>query len=500
MSAARILVVEDEVIISMEIQARIKALGYDVVGTADTMEKAIDQAKIKLPDLCLMDIMLKGNGTGIDAAKVIYGEMNIPIIFMTAYSDDDTLQKAKTVSPFGYILKPIDKNAMRIAIEIALYKHSMDLKLIASEKKFSQLFQHTNLGVFISSEDGKINDANPAFYKLLKIDKIDSLNGEYVYNCIDNYETEFNDLIASAKNNNDVAKSIFKITKANGDIKFIDVSLNLVRHEVENTILVEGFVDDITERVKHEDFLLKAKDDAEKMARMKDEFLAGMSHEIRTPVNTILSYISLLTEECRSKINKEIEQIINSINSGGIRLIRTIDMILNMADLNAGSFKPIQDDLDILRDVLDPLIKEFNEPAKNKNLELKLINKAENIIIISDIYSVTQIFANLIDNAIKYTTEGEVNVIIENPTADLLSVKVVDTGRGISSEYLPNLFSAFSQEETGYRRRFEGSGLGMSLVKRYCDIVNAEIEVKSEKNEGTVFTIIFNLSKTMEPK
>jgi PAS domain S-box-containing protein len=492
MSAARILVVEDEVIISMEIQERVKDLGYEVVGTADTMDKAIEQAKTKMPDLCLMDIMLKGTGTGIDAAKIIYGDMNIPIIFMTAYSDEDTLQKAKTVSPFGYILKPIDKNSMRIAIEIALYKHCMDVKLITSDRKFSELFKHTNLGVFISDADGKISDANPALYNLLKVDD-DSLNEMYIYNCFENSESEFNDLLESAQINNDVAKTVFNII-TDGELTYINVSVHLVKDKNGNVLMVEGFLEDITDSVMHEKFLLKAKDDAEKAGRMKDEFLASMSHEIRTPVNTILSYVSLLTEEFRTSMNSELDQIFKSINAGGIRLIRTIDMILNMADLNAGSFELITRDVNIVSDVISPLFLEFKPQVKNKNLELNIINNSNNSHIKSDVYSVTQIFANLIDNSIKYTSAGKIDIIIENPTSDSLSVKVSDTGKGISEEFLPNLFSAFSQEETGYRRRFDGSGLGLALVKRYCDIVSAEIDVQSKKNEGTTFNIIFKLA------
>jgi PAS domain S-box-containing protein len=493
-SLNKILVVEDEVIISMEIQERVKALGYEVVGTADTMDKAIEQARTKKPDLCLMDIMLKGTGTGIDAAKVIYDELNIPIIFMTAYSDDATLEKAKVVSPYGYILKPLDKNAMRIAIEIALYKHSMELKLIVSERKFSELFKQTNLAVFISDSKGKIKDANPALYKMLKVDDIDSINGNAIYSYFENKEVGFNDLINAAKNKNEVAKSVVNITTSSGELRYANAIINLVSDKTGNIILVEGFLDDITERVAHEKFLVKAKEDAEKMESMKDDFLAGMSHEIRTPVNTILSYISLLSEEFDANMNAELELILSSINNGGKRLIRTIDMILNTADLNAGSFEPLKSELDILSNVMNPLFNEFKEQARKKNLEFNIINNATNVIISSDLYSVSQIFSNLIDNSLKYTNTGKIDIILENPSDNLLSVKVVDTGKGIAEDFLPTLFSAFTQEESGYKRRFDGTGLGMSLVKRYCELIGAEIKVKSKKNEGTTFDVIFKLN------
>jgi CheY-like chemotaxis protein len=123
---SRILVVEDEAIVSADIQDRLHALGYEVAGTADTGAGAIAQAALLRPDLILMDIMLKGDMTGTEAAGRIRSQLQLPIIYLTANSNDDTFIKARDTGPFGFILKPFEEATLKVNIEIALYKHRLD--------------------------------------------------------------------------------------------------------------------------------------------------------------------------------------------------------------------------------------------------------------------------------------------------------------------------------------------------------------------------------------
>lgn len=129
MSTARILVVEDESIVSRDIQNTLKKLGYEIAGSATNYEKAIELANSENPDLILMDIMLKGDKSGVEAAETINETLNIPIIFLTAYADESTLSRAKTTLPFGYILKPFKEIDLRSGIEMAIYKHAKEKEI-----------------------------------------------------------------------------------------------------------------------------------------------------------------------------------------------------------------------------------------------------------------------------------------------------------------------------------------------------------------------------------
>jgi DNA-binding LytR/AlgR family response regulator len=126
MAGTSVLVVEDEKIVSKDIQMSLKKLGYNVVGSADTGEKAIEEALSKQPDIVLMDIMLKGEMNGIQAATKIKEETNIPVVYLTAYADESTLAQAKVTEPHGYILKPFKEVDIHTTIEMAIYKHAKE--------------------------------------------------------------------------------------------------------------------------------------------------------------------------------------------------------------------------------------------------------------------------------------------------------------------------------------------------------------------------------------
>jgi len=255
-----------------------------------------------------------------------------------------------------------------------------------------------------------------------------------------------------------------------------------------------AIVRNVTEKAIAEQEIIKAKEEAEKSDRLKSEFLAHMSHEIRTPVNTIMNFTSLMEEELQNKLSDDLADGFRVIRDGGFRLIRTIDLILNMSQIQTGTYSPFYKKIDINGEVLRSIIQEFHYRAKRKGLELTYTVEALNTSIYGDDYTIGQIFANLIDNALKYTNNGKIDVLLKNDGTSVI-VEVADTGIGISSEYLPKLFSPFTQEEMGYTRRFDGTGLGLALVRNYVDINKAEISVESEKDKGTKFIVKFPLTE-----
>ncbi len=250
---------------------------------------------------------------------------------------------------------------------------------------------------------------------------------------------------------------------------------------------------DVTEQRNIEKELIISREKAVAANRLKSEFLAQVSHEIRTPINVILSFTSLLKEELSEIVDQDLVSSFYSINNAGKRIIRTIDLILNMSEIQSGSYDYNEKLINVFEDVILNIYLEYKYAAKDKGLELNVINETESSVILGDTYTVFQIFQNLVDNAIKYTNEGKVDILLQQ-SQDKLIIKVIDTGVGISEEYLPQLFSAFSQEEKGYTRRFEGNGLGLALVKKYCELNNAEIEVTSSKNYGSTFSVSFEIA------
>ncbi len=165
MSKGKILVVEDERLVAEDIKDTLEDIGYSVVGIVDTGEKALEKAEESRPDLVLMDIVLKEEMDGVKAAEEIKNELDIPVIYLTAYSDDEKLKRAKVTQPFGYIIKPFRRRELHSNIEMALYKHEMEKKIRKKEKKYRAIFENTGTAMVIIEKDKTISLANEEFTK-----------------------------------------------------------------------------------------------------------------------------------------------------------------------------------------------------------------------------------------------------------------------------------------------------------------------------------------------
>jgi len=159
-NAYKIMIVEDEAVIALRLQQRLTEMGYDVAGVAYSGEEAAEKARSLRPDLILMDIMIPGKLDGIKVAEMVKSELDIPVIFLTAFSEDKIIERAKKAEPFGYILKPFQDREVKAAIEVAFYKKEMENALKESEKKFRTLAENANDGILIASGNGEHVYAN----------------------------------------------------------------------------------------------------------------------------------------------------------------------------------------------------------------------------------------------------------------------------------------------------------------------------------------------------
>lgn len=183
----KILIIDDETIVALDIKNTLEKYGYSVIGIASNAMEAIDSAKTSKPNLILMDIMLKGSKDGIEVSSEINKFADIPIIFLTAYSDDHTLERAKKVEPYGYLIKPFDNRELFTTIEMALYKHSMELSVRESEESLSITLNSIGDAVISTDENGLVVRMNPAAEKLTgwKFDETKGLPLEKIFHLID---------------------------------------------------------------------------------------------------------------------------------------------------------------------------------------------------------------------------------------------------------------------------------------------------------------------------
>lgn len=249
--APRILIVEDENIVAKDLENRLKSLGYGVVGLTSSGEGAIEETKKLRPDLVLMDIRLKGRVDGIGAAKKIYDDFSTPVVYLTAYADEETLKRAKATAPYGYILKPFEDKELRANIETALYKHGIERKLKESEERYRDLFENANDLIQIIDEKGKFIDVNKKWLEVLdyvkeevkKLSFWDILRRDQVPKCKALFQR-----VCSGETLSET-ETVF-VSKKGKEI-FVEGTTN-VQFKNEKFIACRGIFRDITERKKAE--------------------------------------------------------------------------------------------------------------------------------------------------------------------------------------------------------------------------------------------------------
>jgi len=231
-----------------------------------------------------------------------------------------------------------------------------------------------------------------------------------------------------------------------------------------------------------------AKEIAEKSNRLKTEFLAQISHEIRTPLTAIMSYIGLLEYDLHDKLDFEMKDSFNVISSSSERIIRTIELILNMSELQLGAYELLRTDVNLLLSI-DEVLSLYNKKISDKGLILVKDLDEQLPEAHLDKYSFIQIISNILDNAYKFTQSGEIR-ISAGKVNDKIMISIQDSGIGIEPEYLGRIFEAFTQEEQGYTRKYDGNGLGLALTKKYCELNGIEISITSKKGAGTTVKLL----------
>ncbi len=230
---------------------------------------------------------------------------------------------------------------------------------------------------------------------------------------------------------------------------------------------------------------------SDKSADLINDFLSRISHEIRTPVNALQQAAKQLEHDLSFFNNRDISRLTTIMVEDSERLGRTIDLLVNTSLVRTGNYKAKMEKFDLFHEVLARIVSDYKPKAEAKGLRFIINSTTLNCDVRADRYSVTQIFSNIIDNAINYTEKGVIEIDIHRNSDLSLSISVIDTGIGMESSFLEEIFVPFSQESNGYSRTYDGMGLGIPLVKGFCDLNNIELTINSQKDAGTVVSLRF---------
>ncbi|MBD3181551.1 response regulator [Candidatus Poribacteria bacterium] len=482
MSKARILVVEDESIVAMDIRRMLKKIGYDVPAIVSTGEKAIEKAKQTSPNLVMMDIMLKGEMDGIQAATQIRNRFHIPVIYLTAYADESTLQRAKITEPHGYLLKPFQEIELKTTIEMALYKHEMEKKLKENEQWLFTTLKSIGDAVIATDQNCQIKFMNPVAQKLTGWSQEEAI-GKPLKDVFDIANEETGEPVEDPaakvvrdKKTVGLANHTILLSKDGRNIP-IDDSAAPITDEKGDLLGVVLVFRDITERRKAEEEIQKIQ---------KLEAVGNLAGSIAHDFNNFL--LSIIGNISTAKISNDPKDITQKLLDSEKALIHAKSLTNQLMTFSDGG-EPIKKIMNIGK-----ILREFTAFALTKSKAEQEFSIPDELWAVNiDEGQIARVLSNLAINADQAMPDGgTIKVSAENITLDAndkpslkpgnyVKISVRDQGHGIPKEYIDRIFEPY------FTTKQKGNGLGLASSYYILQKHNGYIEVESEIGVGSTF-------------
>jgi PAS domain S-box-containing protein len=492
----RVLIVEDSPDDAELLLRELRRGGYDPthlrVDTREAMRAALGE---QTWDLIISDYSMP-HFDGFAALKLLQEKaLDVPFVIVSGTIGEKLAVAAMKAGAHDYLMKgdlarlvPAVQRELREAAG-RRERRRADEALRESEERYRRLVEFAPDAITVHSE-GKFLYVNPAGVRLMGAVAPEELIGRPALDLV------HPDFLESAKDRSrriEEKDSLLETIEEKFirlDGRVIDVEVTAIPTTYGGKRAVQVVVRDITERKRAEDRLREALRRAEESDRLKSAFLANISHEIRTPLNVITGFSSLIGEHLAERGDDSQRDVLEMIDRASKRLINTVHQVLDFSKIMTGSFtvKPVP-----LRiwPVIEREVVEFRAPAAEKGISLSCTTEDPNATVVFDEYCLAHAVRILVDNAVKFTKQGEISTRLCRRAEAALSFEVRDTGVGIDSDYLSHLFQPFTQEEPGHTRQFEGTGIGLALARKYLELNGARLAVQSEKAKGSVFTIHF---------
>ena len=376
------------------------------------------------------------------------------------------------------------------AIQVILRDISEKKRADEQLRKLSQAVEQSPAAIMITDLNGRIEYVNPKFKEVTGYapEEVIGRNTKALNSgkhSLDYYK-ELWDAITSGNE----WRGEFHNKKKSGELYWEFASISPIKNEMGETTHFLAVKEDITERKRNQEELIRSKQVAEEASKLKSSLLANMSHELRTPLNGILGFSQLLRDEISDGDHLD---MLEKIMQSGKRLMNTLNSVLTITELENNNYLISKSEIDLAISCKE-LKTLYIKQALNKNLEFKLDIKDDTLSIITDESLLTKIISSIIENAIKYTQHGEIKIeltrSIESDGEKYAVINVIDTGIGIREEDQVIIFGEFKQLSEGSRRDFEGLGLGLTLANKMVKLIGGSISVQSEFGKGSKFTLM----------
>jgi PAS domain S-box-containing protein len=488
MRSARILIVEDNRVVARDIERQLMRIGHSVVGMTGRGEDAVQLALSTQPELVLMDIRLEGTVDGVDAAEQIRRHCHVPVVFLTAYADDETVRRASLTEPFGYLLKPFEDTQLRTVIEMALYKHAADRKLRESERRFVTTLSSIGDAVIATDHQARVTFMNPVAESLTAWPQSEAVGRplpEVFRIAHEETRKTVEDPAAKVMRLGIVvglANHTVLLARDGREILIDDCGAPIIDDQGATAGAVLVFRD-ITQRRRAEEALRASQAALVHATRLTTmgELVASIAHELNQPLmasvtnaETCLQWLSgdqPNIEEAR----KAAERVLRNGHRAGdvIKSVRAL--------VRKSTSRMMQLDINgMIAEILDLMRPEIRR--HEVVLSTELLPSVEPVW--ADRVQIEQVLVNLIMNAIE-----AMSLVVDRPRAlrissegdgDNVLIAIADSGSGIELSKIDQIFEAF------FTNKPEGMGMGLSICRSILEAHRGRIWASQNRPHGSI--------------
>jgi len=483
----RILVVEDERIVARDLQIRLINLGYEVSEITSSRVDALKSAGRNRPDLVLMDIRLNGHAEGIEAARELKDDFNLPVIYLTGHSDSATLNQARLTEPFGYILKPFENRELVAAIETAVYKHRAETRLRETNNRLQLAQRAGRVGVFdwngdtgefyVTPELEEMHHAAPGTLR--------GLDDLWQRGADESEQLEIRRRFADWANCDRAEESWeYRIPFEAGSATWVQVRAKVYRDAQGWPKRIIGTEVDITARKEMEEALLAKERELERSNADLQAYAYTIAHDLQEPVRTLVCGVELMERGLNSTAENANRRLLFYVKNSAERLRTMIAGLLEYSRLGQDDDTVAEADCNQIVVAVSELLKALIDETG-----ARIEASALPVVAVSE-QRVTQLFQNLIGNALKFRRPGVAPsvAITAERAGSFWRFVVADNGVGFDMIYRDRIFGVFKRLHS---REVDGTGIGLSVCKRIVERAGGSICAESVLGEGSKF--IFTL-------
>lgn len=486
--AARILVVEDESIVAFNLQQRLEQMGYDVPAVAVSGEESIEMVSRLMPDLVLMDIHIQGDMDGIEVASRLQETHSVPVIYLTAYSEDSTLERARKTRPYGYLLKPFSERELHATIQMAFERHKLETELTHNQRLLQQALDAASMGVIELDTATSIVTASARTADLLGHPGKQTMSIQDLLSQVDASDRAAIQARLT-ENLNDLKQfsEEFRVLSKNNGARWVRVEA--ARWPSQR---FAGVVQDVSDRKQGEIRLKMLNDGLEKLVTERtaelnlsikelEAFSYSVAHDLRAPIRAIVGFSKELLLQHPSDLGEDTLALVERISAAGQRMGALIDALLNMSRLTQ---VPLQLDVVHISEVASEIADQLMRAEPDRVAQVRV---APGLTVMADLALVRSVVDNLLRNAWKFTARCEVTRIdIGSETRNGETVFFVrDNGCGFDMAHATRLFGPFQRLHR--EQEYAGTGIGLTIVQRIVMRHGGRVWAVAAPNQGATF-------------